>query len=981
MRQLSAIAVLAVCACIRSGFENYSERTDGGADAALPPLLAIDDLEVDEGTLAEIAVRLDRPADRALAVHWIAVDGTAVAPADYGRASGTEQVAAGANAAVIRIGAVADAVAEPTEQFTVALVDASGARIGTSAVATVRIRNRGGAAGVVQVAAGDLFSCALSSSGAVKCWGVDSRGQLGQHGITVGDEPGEMGAALPAIDLGSGLRAQALARGGGHLCALLEGGRVKCWGSGGPELGVGDREERGDNLGELGDALPAIDLGTGRTALQVAAGWGFSCVLLDNGQVKCWGGFPCALGLEGPGDVGDAPGELGDNLPAVNLGTGRTATAIAAGPVRACAVLDNGWLKCWGGNNWGDLGYGDLLARGCAPGEMGDHLPPIDLGTGRTARQISLGEEFSCALLDDDSIKCWGANWGGVLGQGDNVFRGAAPGEMGDALPPIDLGAGRTAQAVVAGDSHACALLDDASVKCWGSNYDGQLGIGDDQDRGSSPGQMGDALPTVDLGLNRTARELSLSVDISCALLDDTALRCFGSGRHGALGLGHLDDLGDEPGEMGDSLPALDLGPGRSARALATGYGTSYPDDSFSCAIVDDGSVRCWGSGNGPLGRGGQNTGDEPGELGSALAPIDLGAGQAASALCAGSYWTCALLASGQVKCWGGNFATLGQGHGNDVGNNPGELGDSLLPVDLGSGHSALAIACDYTGDVCALLDDRSVKCWGRVGYTLGLGGSDARGGLPEDMGDNLPPVDLGTGRKALQLAGGGDHFCALLDDATVKCWGGNVEGQLGQGHKDTIGDGPGEMGDALPAIELGAGAVPVDIVAGWNCSCALFADGRAKCWGSGALGNGVAGSVGGGPGEMGEALPFVAEVTLTKIFAQSTASLVCGLRQDGGLVCWGDNSHGQAGQGHTSTLGDAPTSTPATLPAIALGNGHRAVQVATGASHTCALLDDATIKCFGDGRHGELGYGDSESRGDQPGELGDRLPAVEVGF
>ena len=109
---------------------------------------------------------------------------------------------------------------------------------------------------------------------------------------------------------------------------------------------------------------------------------------------------------------------------------------------------------------------------------------------------------YTCALLDDKSLKCWGGNYFGQLGLGDTNNRGDASGEMGDNLPVVDLGTGRTATAISCDYSSTCALLDDKSVKCWGGNYNGQLGLGDTNNRGDASGEMGDNLPVVDLGSN-----------------------------------------------------------------------------------------------------------------------------------------------------------------------------------------------------------------------------------------------------------------------------------------------------------------------------------------------------------------------------------------------------------------------------------------------------------------------------------------------
>ena len=231
-----------------------------------------------------------------------------------------------------------------------------------------------------------------------------------------------------------------------------------------------------------------------------------SCAMSDNGSVKCWG--QGLYGQPGAGDTqarGDGPGEMGDSLPAVNLGTGRKAVEISAEASDTCALLDNGTVKCWGANFYGSLGLGDTAHRGDGPGEMGDNLPAVALGTGRTAVAISNSYGHPCVLLDNGSVKCWGYNTIGYLGLGDTAHRGDGPGEMGDNLPAVSLGTGRTAIDVAAGGDHVCVLLDNRSVKCWGANFWGQLGVGDQIFRGDGPGEMGDNLPAVDLGTGRTA--------------------------------------------------------------------------------------------------------------------------------------------------------------------------------------------------------------------------------------------------------------------------------------------------------------------------------------------------------------------------------------------------------------------------------------------------------------------------------------------
>ncbi|MFM8836662.1 MAG: RCC1 domain-containing protein, partial [Actinomycetota bacterium] len=143
------------------------------------------------------------------------------------------------------------------------------------------------------------------------------------------------------------------------------------------------------------------------------------------------------------------------------------------GTAHSCVLLDDSTVKCWGLGSSGQLGQSATASLGDGAGEMGDALLAIDLGTGRTATMIVAGASHSCALLDNNTVKCWGLGTNGRLGYGAATSLGRTTGQMGDALSAVSLGTGRTATALTAGSAHTCALLDNGNVKCWGLNTDG----------------------------------------------------------------------------------------------------------------------------------------------------------------------------------------------------------------------------------------------------------------------------------------------------------------------------------------------------------------------------------------------------------------------------------------------------------------------------------------------------------------------------
>lgn len=403
-----------------------------------------------------------------------------------------------------------------------------------------------------------------------------------------------------------------LAAGQRHTCARLIDGRVKCWGQNGGWLGVGDYEDRGDQLGEMGSALPAVNLGTDWVADSVSTRDLAVCVTLHSGAVKCWG--VNSRGELGAGDMvsrGGEPSTLGDALKPVDLGQRGRVIEVAVGANHVCARTEAGLVICWGANDFGQLGRGDTLTRGDEPGEMGSLLEPVPLGTGRTAIQLAAGWFHTCALLDDHTVKCWGNNPNGELGQGDIEPRGDEPDELGDALLPVDLGTGVLVREIAAGEQHNCAVLEDRRVKCWGANDFLQLGNGSRDPRGDSPNQLGDALPCTDLGPDFPAKALALGAHHSCALSTNGAVKCWGLNASGQLGIGTTADHGAPAETMGVGLPSVDFGASRRALAIAVGM-------DFSCAAMDDGQVVCWGDNQvGQLGIGNtENRGVVPTQLG-----------------------------------------------------------------------------------------------------------------------------------------------------------------------------------------------------------------------------------------------------------------------------------------------------------------------------------------------------------------------------
>ncbi|MFN3201590.1 MAG: thrombospondin type 3 repeat-containing protein, partial [Bradymonadia bacterium] len=451
----------------------------------------------------------------------------------------------------------------------------------------------------VDAAANTRHFCAIFDSTApglsnVKCWGVNVNGALGLGDTaTRGDDLNEMGDNLPFVDLnGSTITAIAGMRYG--QCALLDTGDVKCWGENNVgDLGLGDREFRGDEPNEMGANLPTVDLGSVGAVTQLSPGQRHMCALFDNGRIKCWGNN--GDGNLGQGDSqhrGDNANEMGDNLPYVDLGTENgqplLASQVASGGEYACALLTNGRVKCWGDNNQGQLGLGDLADRGDDANEMGDNLPYVDLGTNDqgaplTVVQLNAYGAHTCAVFDDNRLKCWGLNDRGRLGLGNTQEnQGDDPNEMGDNLPFVNLGSNRTVQALSVRGSGTCVLLDNGGVKCWGYNGNGNLGIGNQSDRGYN-NDMGNFLPEVNLGDGVNVAGLMSNTFASCVLTDDGRVKCWGD-------LPHDIKVGDRATDMGNNLPYTNLGTGLTVVSMTSMVFPlcEDPDNDGICADVDN---------------------------------------------------------------------------------------------------------------------------------------------------------------------------------------------------------------------------------------------------------------------------------------------------------------------------------------------------------------------------------------------------------
>lgn len=358
--------------------------------------------------------------------------------------------------------------------------------------------------------------------------------------------------------------------------------------------------------------------------ISVAAGDSHTCALTAEGKVKCWGSNEYGQLGDGTIDQRATPMDVVDLI--------GTVSAIAPGGLHTCALMANGGIKCWGSNSYGQLGDGTTNYR----------LTPVDvIGLNGAASAITTGYNHTCALMKNGRVKCWGINGYGQLGDGEITT--TAP--YGKPSPVEVNGLASGVSAIAAGHGHTCALTATGGVKCWGYNQHGQLGDGSTT---TTPPYAKPA-PVEVSGLESGVSAIVAGHGQTCALISPAGtVKCWGTNAYGELGDGTTANRA-APGEV-SGLSGIS--------ALTAGY-------EHTCALATNGSVKCWGGGRWGDTKDPYNT--------YSAAPVDVSGLSGVSAVTAGHGHTCVLI-SGAVKCWGNNvFGQLGDGTNTD----------QLSPVDV----------------------------------------------------------------------------------------------------------------------------------------------------------------------------------------------------------------------------------------------------------------------------------------------------------
>ncbi len=343
---------------------------------------------------------------------------------------------------------------------------------------------------IVDVAPGGGHTCVLFASGAVKCWGFNGNGELGNPAIERASfSPVNVVGLPPAIGLAAGAN---------HTCALLADRTLQCWGK-------NEKGQIGD--GSMDDRFVPTVVEAIADVIDVFAGWNHSCAMRADNTVSCWGWNQWGQLGDGATEDQYSPSRVVKLNPVIDM------SLMAS---HSCAITaERASAYCWGLNvPGGILGINTrFLIQRETPLSVGGHswgLGPVE--------KIAAGLQNSCALLPDKTIRCWGQNANGQLGDGTTRPSWEATSVTGIA----------DAQDIVGGADHVCALVSGGSVRCWGENDHKQLG---DEDKQES------STPVSVQGVSQV-RRIFAGVNHTCVLLGPTTLKCWGHNGSGQLGNG-----------------------------------------------------------------------------------------------------------------------------------------------------------------------------------------------------------------------------------------------------------------------------------------------------------------------------------------------------------------------------------------------------------------------------------------------------------
>lgn len=712
---------------------------------------------------------------------------------------------------------------------------------------------------------GTSHTCYIDAQGDVWCFGSNDRGQLGNGDNHASFEPVEV--------QGLGESAVSVASGGAHTCALLNSGIVVCWGANtfgqlGQETDCNDAPF---NMCESWRPLKVPNLSDDIVA--IGAGEVHTCAVAVDGGVKCWG-------ANGQGQLGIGPIEPESSYftvtPTEVVNLGRGARAVALGNWHTCAILVDGGVACWGSNNKHLLGIADC--EGCDFGE------PQRVFEG-DAVSVDTGKSHTCIALTNGDVVCFGESSFGEAGERPTAAVWVPTPTRLDASTEF-------VTDISLGDGFSCLLEESGRVRCFGYNRYGQAGIG---------------LMSLEAPLDEAARiaEPAVAVEAgerhACALLESGGIQCWGSNQRGQLG----DGTGGRPMKM-----ALDT----AVESVFAGFNT--------CVKTTTGEIWCAGI----TCAADENDAGSIDYTFSNIPVLMEGVPLDVTSLDEGHSHTCVQTVDQEVCCFGDNSYS-------QVGQTAVAYQDECQPVtDLLPGTAAIAAGENMS---LALSDTGQIQSWGRYVWDYYVGDF---GVYSHVVTAPMPPALAENISDATSISTGDDFSCAIRANGGIRC----------AEHRPEL----------LSFVDVTG--LPDDlstVAVGDTHACVIDGDGDVWCLGDnsfGQLGNGESceGTDAGCPNWRFPDSPVnPVEIPDTPVIALSSGGKhSCALTESGAVFCWGSNSSGQIGLGPSSNREPSPVLVP--------GLESDVVEIACGLRHTCARKNDGTVLCFGDNENGELGNG-----------------------
>jgi alpha-tubulin suppressor-like RCC1 family protein len=825
-----------------------------------------------------IGVTLSAMKSYAVGVLYVPAEAyTALGDTSLTASSYTLTIPAGQTSANISYTYTGDAATSRIVQLALAGTNSNAVQVGERQVHRQLVRDDdGGHDPFMDVSAGVSHSCGITAAGALYCWGLNSSGQLGDGTTTLRRSPvgvtqnlsgsadltigwtavsaggahtcginsgvlycwganasGQLGDSTTApksrpVEITSGTAYGAVSAGNVHTCAVTtaqDPQDLRCWGNGGSgRLGTGATANvNSPTVVTLPDGFSATNV--------LAAGFNHTCVaasrVCDRGSELCpldpdpyiFYQLYCT-GSDGYGQLGRSVGTGSSNSFVAVSDSGAQYTSLsssksAAAQAFSCGVTD-GSLKCWGRNNYNQLGDGSTTTR-TSPVTVGTGYSSVSAGGAgacavnqssglmcwgkmQAVAVVSMtsstypssttpaatdssegyvlaaaGGEHRCAITVGGILKCWGASTYGVLGDGSSDT----------ASTPVEIDPATTYDSVSVSGAHTCARVGFGSatgvVRCWGENYDGQLGDGQGHTR-TQPLTLTSQALFKSVSAAGSSDSMGTPAYHSCGITSADAPMCWGDRTFGQLG---------DASTGGSSNTPVALDSGVSYSRISAG-------SMHSCGITAAGVLKCWGDGSlGQLGHGNGSTSyDSP-------TVVDAGTsyGEVAAGGDAEQAHTCAITAADDLYCWGSNdMGQLGAGTVGGSVNAPNFVTGNFSKVVSGARHS------------CGIDNSNNLMCWGSNSAGQLGDGTVIESGTPTTIaGDSFAGVSAGS-----------SHTCAITTGNVLKCWGANASSQLGDG----------STSQRLTPVVVDSGTSYHAVAAGESHSCGITTTGQLKCWG-----------------------------------------------------------------------------------------------------------------------------------------------------